>query len=64
LDYHFEEDIMKADNATEIAVKAVLEKFAESYAKRDLKSAMSIIAPDTDVVMYGTSADEKRIGPK
>jgi uncharacterized protein (TIGR02246 family) len=64
LGYYFEEYIMKADNATEIAVKAVLEKFVESYAKRDLKSAMSIIAPDADVVIYGTSADEKRIGPK
>ncbi|MGV8077509.1 MAG: nuclear transport factor 2 family protein [Methanosarcina sp.] len=56
--------MMKADDATEKAVKSVLEKFAESYAKRDLNSAMSLIAPDADVVMYGTGADEKRIGPK
>jgi uncharacterized protein (TIGR02246 family) len=55
---------MKADNVTEKAVKAVLDKFAESYAKRDLKSAMSLIAPDADVVIYGTGADEKRVGPK
>lgn len=62
--YYLEEDMMKADDATEKAVKSVLEKFAESYAKRDLNSAMSLIAPDADVVMYGTGADEKRIGPK
>jgi len=55
---------MKADNSTEKAIKAVLEKFAESYAKQDLKTALSLIAPDDDVVIYGTSADEKRIGLK
>ncbi len=55
---------MKADSETEKAVRDVLEKFAESYAKRDLKSAMSLIAPDADVVMYGTGADEKCIGPE
>lgn len=55
---------MKADNETEKAVRAVLDKFAESYAKRDLKSAMSLIALDADVVMYGTGADEKRVGPE
>ncbi len=55
---------MKADSETEKAVRDVLEKFAESYAKRDLKSAMSLIAPDADVVMYGTGADEKCVGPE
>ncbi|AKB18697.1 MULTISPECIES: nuclear transport factor 2 family protein [unclassified Methanosarcina] len=48
----------------EKAVKAVLDKFAESYARRDLNSAMSLIAPDADVVIYGTGADEKRLGPE
>jgi len=42
----------------------VLDKFTESYAKRDLKIAISLIAPDADIVIYGTSADEKRIGPE
>lgn len=55
---------MKADSVTEKAVKAVLDKFAESYARRDLNSAMSLIAPDADVVIYGTGADEKRVGPE
>lgn len=53
---------MKAETATEKAVKAVLDKFAESYARRDLKNAMSFIAPDADVFMYGTDADEKCAG--
>lgn len=55
---------MKADSETEKAVRAVLDKFAEGYAKRDLKSVMSLIAPDADVVMYGTGAEEKRVGPE
>ena len=53
---------MKADSETEKAVMDVLKKFAESYAKHDLESAMSLIAPDDDVVIYGTGADEKFMG--
>jgi ketosteroid isomerase-like protein len=55
---------MKANNANEKAIQAVLEEFAESYAKQDLKTVLALIAPDDDVVMYGTSADEKCIGFK
>lgn len=55
---------MKANIATEKAIQAVLEEFAESYAKQDLKTILSLIVTDEDVVMYGTSADEKRIGFK
>ena len=53
---------MKADSMTETAVKAVLDKVAEGYAKRDPALLLSAFAPDPDVVMYGTGADEKRIG--
>jgi ketosteroid isomerase-like protein len=53
---------MKADATTETAVKAVLDKVTEGYAKRDLAVLLSAFAPDPDVVMYGTGTDEKRIG--
>ncbi|OGO31723.1 MAG: hypothetical protein A2136_10720 [Chloroflexi bacterium RBG_16_54_11] len=53
---------MKTDAMTEAAVKAVLDKVAEGYAKRDLESLRACFAPDPDVVMYGTGADEKRLG--
>jgi ketosteroid isomerase-like protein len=53
---------MKADAMTENAVKAVMDKVAESYAKRDLAMLRSSFAADPDVVMYGTGADEKRVG--
>ena len=55
---------MKAGSVTEKAVRDFLDKFEESYARRDLKSAMSLIAPDADVVIYDTGADEKRVGPE
>lgn len=53
---------MKSDAMTEAAVMAVLDKVAEGYAKRDLESLRASFAPDPDVVMYGTGADERRLG--
>jgi ketosteroid isomerase-like protein len=53
---------MNADLMTEAAVKAVLDKVTEGYAKRDMTLLRSAFAADPDVVMYGTGADEKRIG--
>ena len=53
---------MKADAKTEAAVLAVLDKFAERYSKRDLDGVMALFAPDPDLVLIGTGADETRIG--
>jgi ketosteroid isomerase-like protein len=53
---------MKADTMTEAAVKAVLDKVAEGYAKRDMALLRAVLSPDPDLVMYGTGTDEKRIG--
>ena len=53
---------MKADAKTEAAVKAALSKFAEGYTKRDLEGVLALFAPDSDVVMFGTGVDEKRVG--
>ncbi|MFQ6028468.1 MAG: nuclear transport factor 2 family protein [Dehalococcoidia bacterium] len=54
---------MKADSTTEAAVIAVLNRFGEAYASRDIDGIMSILSPDPDLFLYGTGADEKRIGP-
>ncbi len=51
---------MKADAATTKAVQAVLDRLAWSYAKRDIKVALSLFTPD--VFAFGTGADEKRSG--
>ena len=53
---------MKADQKTISEVIAVLNKLGEAYARRDLESLLAGFAPDPDVVMYGTGADEKRVG--
>jgi ketosteroid isomerase-like protein len=42
---------------------AVFDRFREAYELRDAKALLSVVAPDPDVVMFGTGADEKRIGP-
>lgn len=53
---------MKADAKTEAAVLAVLNKFVESYQKRDIDGLMALLAPNDDLFLYGTGIDEKRIG--
>jgi ketosteroid isomerase-like protein len=54
---------VQADATTATAVKATLDKIAQAYATRDLNLLRSTLAPDSDVIMYGTGADEKRVGP-
>jgi ketosteroid isomerase-like protein len=41
---------------------AVMKQFAEDYARRDMTAVLSHFAPDNDLVLYATEADEKRIG--
>ncbi len=53
---------MKADTRTEGEVKATLQKLTDAFGKRDLKRFLECFASDADVVLYGTGADEKRIG--
>jgi ketosteroid isomerase-like protein len=53
---------MKADTKTENEVLAVLNKMSEAYARRDIDGIRAVVAPDPDVVMFGTGADEKRVG--
>ena len=53
---------MRADTQTEAAVKSMLNKFSETYTKRDLDGLVALFVPDSDVVVIGTGADEKRVG--
>jgi ketosteroid isomerase-like protein len=53
---------MKANSEVEAQVKGTLRKFVDAYANRDMKALMECFAPDDDVVLYGTGADEKRVG--
>jgi ketosteroid isomerase-like protein len=53
---------MKADAKTEAAVMAVVDEFNETYARRDVDGLLALFAPDSDLVLFGTGADEKRVG--
>jgi uncharacterized protein (TIGR02246 family) len=55
---------MRADARTERDVNAVLTELQEAYRSRSLPRVMACFAPDADVVLYGTGADEKRVGPE
>jgi len=53
---------MKADAQTTAAVEAALQKMTEAYAKRDMNAFLGGYASDADVMVYGTGADERRVG--
>jgi len=53
---------MKAPKNIESAVQSVLIQFSEAYANRDASLLRATFAGDSDVVLYGTGADEKRVG--
>ncbi|MBI4233561.1 MAG: nuclear transport factor 2 family protein [Chloroflexi bacterium] len=54
---------MKADAKTEAAVMAAFNRLWKAYETRDGGTLSSMLVPDPDVLLYGTGADEKRIGP-
>jgi ketosteroid isomerase-like protein len=54
---------VKADAETTAAVLEAARAFMGAYERGDIDEVMRHIAPDEDVVMIGTGADEKRIGP-
>jgi ketosteroid isomerase-like protein len=53
---------MKADAQTTAAVLAVLDELNGAYKQRNLERLLALFVPDSDMVFYGTGADEKRIG--
>jgi class 3 adenylate cyclase/ketosteroid isomerase-like protein len=53
---------MKADPETEAEILRIMETSARAIDEGDVEYALSHMAPDADVVVYGTGADEKRIG--
>jgi len=55
---------MKADPETEAAVLAFLDRFADSYARRDADRLLELYARDPDLVFIGTGIDETAIGPE
>jgi len=54
---------MKASAKTEAAVTELFDKYLKYYRSRDLEGLMALMIPEDDLILYGTGADEKRIGP-
>ncbi|MBI4339949.1 MAG: nuclear transport factor 2 family protein [Chloroflexi bacterium] len=55
---------MKADAKTEAGVMSAFNSLWKAYETRDGDSLSAMVVPDSDVVLYGTGADEKRIGSR
>ena len=53
---------MKADEMTGAAVRAVLDRLAEVYVKRDVDLLQAVFASDPDVVLYSPGADGRFVG--
>jgi ketosteroid isomerase-like protein len=53
---------MKADQKTQNEVTLTLRGMFEAYAKRDLNGVLAFWAPDPDVAMIGSGADERSVG--
>jgi len=53
---------MNADTKTALVVQSAIKQFTDAYVNRSLAGVMACFAADADVVLYGTGADEKRLG--
>ena len=53
---------MKPTRKDEADILATLDRYSRAYAKHDLVGILGLFAQDSDVVLIGTGADEKRIG--
>ena len=53
---------MKADQRTQTEVTQTLKGMFEAYKRKDLQGVLSFWAPDSDIVVIGSGADEKGVG--
>ncbi|MBF0318500.1 MAG: nuclear transport factor 2 family protein [Nitrospirae bacterium] len=53
---------MKAAAEAEKQIFRLLDDFAEGYSRKDINGMLSLYSTDSDLVFYGTGADEKRVG--
>jgi len=53
---------MKADELTQTEVTQTLKGMFAAYKKRDIKSVLSFWAPEPDIVIIGSDANEKSVG--
>ena len=53
---------MQATSQVTQEILTLLQAYAEAYASRDANRLMDLHAEDADVVMFGSGADERRVG--
>ena len=53
---------MNKNETIQAEVLSVINKFTETYQKRDMDGLMSLFAADDDLFAFGTNIDEKRQG--
>lgn len=53
---------MNANPETQREVLAVLEAYSDTLAARDMAGMLALFADDADVVLFGSGADERRVG--
>jgi len=53
---------VKAEGNVDKAVRSILQDFSDAYQKRNIEDLIDCFSPDGDVLLYGTGADEKRLG--
>ena len=53
---------MKADAATEKAVKTILQDLNDALAGKQVEQVLGLFAPDSDVFLLGSEEGEKAIG--
>ena len=53
---------MQASRQVTQEILTLLQAYAEAYASRDANRLLDLHAEDADVVMFGSGADERRVG--
>ena len=53
---------MKAEPRTATEVRALLDRFAAAYERRELEAVLGMLIPDPDVAVLGSGPDERRVG--
>ncbi|MHB8910279.1 MAG: nuclear transport factor 2 family protein [Syntrophales bacterium] len=55
---------MKADPKTKAEVLQTMREMWKAYGRLDVDGVLAVYAPDPDIVVFGSGADEVYIGPK
>ncbi len=55
---------MKADAKTKAEISKTMQAMWKAYGRLDVEGVLAVYAPDADIVVFGSGADEVYVGPK